>query len=360
MLRFGQTLIRSTQQRSGYIRRVNGIYPLKIKSPIVQQYSSYSNSLISERSPIPRATEKNILVHELNQILKLPKDIYDIFINRFNLFKRKQISGFGELDELDEIASLIEDLRQSLCVHQNIDQYDLEMALSSLSQYCLDIDLNFLKKSREDILAQMIKQEQAQVINTMPKFLDELPTTKHKNYKPQFYYEQTSSSKLVTTIKTIKETQLKPSHNISEDTTVTESEEEQQQPLQQISHPPASRMKNFLKQQFDIITSSLKQNNFRHDKASKKLGMTPRQFSSLLSTLSKCGFPLRNFSNAEDSGFLFINTHTALKISFDNAFKAQRSALLKLSTDTRGVILTEEEAETLKNRGFGKFKKAQN
>jgi len=49
------------------------------------------------------------------------------------------------------------DIREIIFKNQNINKYEVEVALSALSQYCTDIDLLFLKNARDDTLFQSLR-----------------------------------------------------------------------------------------------------------------------------------------------------------------------------------------------------------
>jgi len=104
---------------------------------------------------------------ELALLLHLPEDLFDLFLTRFSEFKFLQTQS--NFNALDDIALLIQDIREIVFQNQNIDKYKVEVALSALSQYCTDIDLLFLKNARDDTLFQSLRDSVVLEKEKLPK-----------------------------------------------------------------------------------------------------------------------------------------------------------------------------------------------
>jgi len=305
-----------------------------IKSPFNKYHTSHICGGIKLDNRRPQREELIKISRELEFILLLPMDIYDFFLLRFDGFKVRQTKN--DFNELDEVALLIQDVRQIIYKKENVNKYAAEVALSALSQYCKDIDLLFLKKAREDALFNDLRKSLTipddKILSDIhwPSYLasNKVPSDEMKEltfWKEPSPNETPSSS----SVRVKKHLEVLPKEDINTkytDITYTlPQKEEQGEPI-----PTVPLKKNFLHDMYLILSSMLKEHRFDKEKTSEDLGMTLPQMSKLIQILDVYGYDIKMLPKTFTNGILSLDEKEKEKFDKRNKNKRDRKKHIRV------------------------------
>jgi len=308
-----------------------------------QYHTSHTCSIILDRQS---AREDLKISRELQFILQLPVELYDLFLIRFDWFKVRQTEN--DFNELDEVSQLIQDVREIVYKNEDVNKIAAEVALATLSQYCKDIDLLFLKKARENILFEDLRKTLSntdqwahcdkdnserkvltfwEIFDKIPKLEIKLPSTIKEEKLPSTIQEE----KLPITI---KEEKL-PNSIQDEESPHTRNELEQdslpQKEKKEEEHLPHSQipMKLFLHKQLLALLAILNYYKNNEVKASRALGLTPPQMSNLIKMICdgiEEGYLKPRYKHA----LITYDKGEKKRIDKRNKMKKERKVLLRL------------------------------
>jgi len=186
------------------------------------------------------------------------------------------------------------------------DKYQIEVALSTMSKYCTEIDLGYLNVVRNNALYKDLRN----VVQRPPKITHE--NTEDGKHKLQFWKKdqeagESQVSGLFNHI-TFPEKSDKPRHFKSQKNNKTASnsflngypqkkhdngdpqkKHDNRAPEQTTPIPTPFKM-DFLQEQYLLISEALIENNYDDKSTAFDLAITPRQLNKLITTLSNNGY----------------------------------------------------------------------
>jgi len=275
------------------------------------------------------------------------------FLIRFDWFKVRQTEN--DFNELDEVSQLIQDVREIVYKSEDVNTIAAEVALATLSQYCKDIDLLFIKKARENILFEELRKT--------------LSSTDHKIQTIQWtqFDEDNPERKVLTFWDTINKI---PKMEVQEEKLPTPIQEEkslisrnEESPISSNEESPNTRMeeslltkfihelpqlykdedlsqipmKFFLHKQLLSILALLNNNQNDEEKASRALGLTPSQMSYLIQMLSDEFFKRRHIPHTYKNSLVIQTKEEKKRMDKRNKMKRERKMSIRFLDVVTGL-----------------------